>query len=88
MRLALPPALVMALLLASLGTQVAYILAPRRPPYLAKLGLSLLALLGGEGLAALGVGATLALGDLHPLHDLLLLAATQWFAARWAARRV
>jgi len=78
----------MGLLLASLGTQVAYIVAPRRPRYLAKLGLSLLAFLVGEGLAALGVGTTLALGDLHPVHDLLLLAASQWAAARWPASRV
>ncbi len=78
----------MGLLLASLGTQVACIVAPRRPRYLAKLMLSLLAFLAGEGLAALGVGAALALGDLHPVHDLLVLAAVQWAAARWSGRQL
>lgn len=86
--MSLPPALLMALLLAALGTQVSYIAAPRRPPYLAKLGLSILAILLGEGVAAAGIGAQLALGDLHPIHDGVLLIVFQWLAARPTRWRV
>lgn len=78
----------MALVLAALATQVAYIMAPRRPHYLAKLGLSILAFLLGEGLAALGVGAQLTLGDLHPVHDVVLLVLFQWLAAHSSGGRV
>ncbi len=87
MSLVVPPALLLAVLLALLGTQLAYVAAPRRPRYLAKLGVSLLAFLLGEGIAALGVAADLALGDLHIVHDLLFLLLGQWVASRWVAGR-
>jgi hypothetical protein len=69
-----------------LGTQVAYVIAPRRPHYLVRLGLSALALLLGELVAAAGLGQVLALGELHPATDLALLAAFQWFAGRVGRR--
>ena len=83
---AIPPAILPALLLILLGTQVAYVMAPRRPHYLVRLGTSALAVLLGEGVGAAGVGQALALGDLHPATDLALLAAFQWLAGRVAHR--
>jgi len=87
-RLAFPPVLLLAAILALLVTQVAAVLSPRRPPYLVKLSVSCAAFLAGEAAAALGVGAGVAVGDLHPLHDFGLAIAGQVLAARWAARRV
>jgi hypothetical protein len=83
---AIPPALLPALLLILLGTQVAYVIAPRHPHYLVRLGVSALALLLGELVGAAGLGQVLALGDLHPATDLALLAAFQWFAGRVGRR--
>ena len=82
----IPPVFVLALLLILLGTQLAYVVAPRAPHYLVRLGLSTLAVLLGEGLGAAGLGAALALGELHPLNDLALLVSLQWAAAWWARR--
>lgn len=84
---AVPPVFVLALLLILLGTQVAYLAAPRAPHYLVRLGLSALAVLLGEALALAGVGARLALGELHPVTDLALLLAVQWAGTRWLARQ-
>jgi hypothetical protein len=83
---AIPPVLVLAVLLILLGTQLAYVIAPRAPHYLVRLGLSALAVLLGEVLGAAGMGERLAVGQLHPVIDLLLLAMTQWGAGRWARR--
>jgi hypothetical protein len=83
---AIPPAILPALLLILLGTQVAYIMAPRRPHYLVRLGLSALAVLLGEVVGAAGLGQALALGELHPATDLALLAAFQWIAGRLGGR--
>jgi hypothetical protein len=69
-----------------LGTQVAYVTAPRRPHYLVRLGVSALALLLGELLGGVGLGQALALGDLHPATDLALLASFQWLAGRLGRR--
>jgi hypothetical protein len=80
------PALLLAMLLVLLGTQLAYVVAPRAPHYLVRLGLSLLALLAGEALGALGLGGHLAVGELHPINDLALLAALQWAGTRWIGR--
>jgi hypothetical protein len=32
------------------------------------------------------VGARLALGELHPVNDLVVLALVQWAATRWMRR--
>jgi hypothetical protein len=84
--LAIPPAFVLAALLILLGTQLAYVVAPRAPHYLVRLGLSTLAVLLGEGLSVLGLGARLTLGDLHPGTDLVVLVILQWAATQWAKR--
>ncbi len=87
MRLAFPPVFILALLVALIGTQAAYLGTPGRPNYLARLGLSVAAVGVGEALAVAGVGARLALGDLHLVNDLVLLALAQWGATRWARRQ-
>ena len=84
--IAIAPAFVLAALLILLGTQLAYIVAPRAPHYLVRLGLSTLAVLLGEGLSVLGLGARLTLGDLHPGTDLAVLVIIQWAATQWARR--
>ena len=87
MPIALPPVFALALLLVLLGTQVAYVVAPRAPHYLIRLGLSALAVLLGEALALIGVGGRLALGELHPVTDLAVLALLQWAGTRWLRRQ-
>jgi hypothetical protein len=82
----IPPVFVLATLLILLGTQLAYVVAPRAPHYLVRLGLSALAVLLGEGLGLAGVGARFALGELHPVNDLVVLAVLQWAATRWTGR--
>ena len=82
----IPPVFVLAILLILLGTQLAYLVAPRAPQYLPRLGLSTLAVLIGEALGLAGLGARLALGELHPINDLALLAILQWAATRWSRR--
>ena len=77
---------VLAALVILLGTQFAYVVAPRAPRYLIRLGLSALAVLLGEAFGVAGVGAQLALGELHPVNDLVALAIVQWAATRWARR--
>jgi hypothetical protein len=87
LRLAFPPVFILALLVALIGTQAAYLGTPGRLNYLARLGLSVAAVGAGEALAVVGVGARLALGDLHLVNDLVLLALAQWGATRWARRQ-
>jgi hypothetical protein len=82
----IPPVFVLATLVILLGTQVAYLVAPRAPHYLVRLGLSALAVLVGEASGLAGVGAPLALGELHPVNDLVVLAVLQWAATAWARR--
>ncbi|HEV3096453.1 MAG TPA: hypothetical protein VG104_04850 [Candidatus Dormibacteraeota bacterium] len=81
-----PPVFVLATLVILLGTQLAYIVAPRAPHYLVRLALSALAVLIGEGLGFAGVGARLTLGELHPVNDLAVLAVLQWAGTRWIRR--
>ena len=76
----LPPVLVLALLLILIGTQVSYIVAPRAPSYLVRLALNTAAVLTGEAVSLLGMGSRLALGELHPVIDVALLAVFQWLA--------
>lgn len=80
------PVFVLAMLVILLGTQLSYVVAPRAPHYLVRLGLSALAVLLGEALGVVGIGARLALGELHPVNDLVVLAAVQWAATRWMRR--
>ena len=87
MSLTVPPVFALALLLILLGTQVAYVVAPRAPHYLIRLGLSTLAVLLGEALALIGVGGRLALGELHPVTDVAVLALVQWAGTRWLRRQ-
>ena len=87
MSLTVPPVLALALLLILLGTQVAYVVAPRAPHYLIRLGLSTLAVLLGEALALIGVGGRLVLGELHPVTDVAVLALVQWAGTRWLRRQ-
>ncbi len=82
----IPPVFVLATLLILLGTQLAYLVAPRAPQYLTRLGLSTLAVLAGEALGIAGVGPRLALGELHPINDLAILAVLQWAVTRWTRR--
>jgi len=81
-----PPVFVLAMLVILLGTQLAYLVAPGAPRYLVRLGLSTLAVLLGEALGLAGVGARLAIGELHPINDLAVLALLQWLATRWIRR--
>jgi len=81
-----PPAFVLATLVILLGTQLAYVVAPRAPHYLIRLGLSALAVLVGEALGFAGVGARLTLGELHPVNDLAVLAILQWAGTRLIRR--
>ena len=81
-----PPVFVLATLVILLGTQLAYIMAPRAPHYLVRLAVSALAVLIGEGLGFAGVGARLTLGELHPVNDLAVLAVLQWAGTRWIRR--
>jgi hypothetical protein len=83
---AVPPALLLAALLALIGTQVASLIAPRRPPYAVRLAISAIAVLGGELLGMTGRG-WLAVGDLHPVLDAALIAAGQWAVTWWWAHR-
>ncbi len=82
----IPPVFVLATLVILLGTQLAYVVAPRAPHYLVRLGLSALAVLLGEALGLAGVGASLALGELHPVNDLVALVILQWGATQWVRR--
>jgi hypothetical protein len=82
----IPPVFVLAALVILLGTQLAYVLAPRAPHYLVRLGLSALAVLLGEAFGVAGLGAPLVIGDLHPVNDLVALAIVQWAATLWVRR--
>ena len=74
-------------MLILLGTQISYLVAPRAPHYLLRLVLSTLAVLTGEGLSLLGPAARLAVGELHPVADLALLALVQWAGTRFLRRQ-
>ena len=76
----------LATLVILLGTQLAYVVAPRAPHYLVRLGLSALAVLIGEALGFAGLGARLTVGELHPVNDLVALAILQWAGTRWIGR--
>jgi hypothetical protein len=81
-----PPVFVLATLVILLGTQLAYVVAPRAPHYLVRLAISALAVLVGEALGFAGIGARLTLGELHPVNDLAVLVVLQWAGTRWIRR--
>ncbi|MEO6797575.1 MAG: hypothetical protein ABI401_09815 [Candidatus Dormibacter sp.] len=83
---AFPPTFILAALLILLGTQVAYVIAPRAPQYLVRLGLSALAVLVGELVGSAGLAQRFALGDFHPATDLALLGVVQWLGGRLGSR--
>ncbi|GAC1484437.1 MAG: hypothetical protein PVSMB9_10300 [Candidatus Dormibacteria bacterium] len=83
---AIPPAFPLAVLLILLSTQLAYVIAPRAPHYLVRLGVSAVAVLLGELVGAAGLGQRLALGDLHPAIDVAFLFSLQWLAGRLSRR--
>ena len=87
MPVAIPPVLALAVLLILLGTQVAYLAAPRAPHYLVRLSLSVVGVLVGEALALVGLGSRLALGELHPATDIAVLTLLQWAGSRWLRRQ-
>ncbi|HEX3630591.1 MAG TPA: hypothetical protein VHW91_08980 [Candidatus Dormibacteraeota bacterium] len=87
MPVAVPPVVLLALLLILLTTQVSYLAAPRAPHYLVRLALSTLAVLLGEGISLLGPGARLAVGELHPVADLVLVVGLQWAGTRLLRRQ-
>jgi hypothetical protein len=82
----LSPALVLALLLAAIATQVAYMVRPGRPSYRWRLATGTGAILLAEVLGSLFFGRRLSFGDLHPLLDLLFLAVGQWLLIALASR--
>lgn len=73
----------LAILLVLLGTQVAYLVWPRRPNYLLRLAVSVAAFILGELAAIAGMGRHPAVGDLHPAVDLAFLAILQAGLTRW-----
>ena len=83
---AIPPAFLLAVLLILLSTQLAYVIAPRSPRYLVRLGISALAVLLGELVGSVGLGQRLALGELHPAIDVAFLLSFQWLAGRFGRR--
>jgi len=71
------PGLVLAALLVLLATQVTRLVAPRRGPYAWTLLLSVAGLVSGELIAASGHLDRPAVGVVHPLADVLVIAAVQ-----------
>jgi hypothetical protein len=71
------PGLVLAVLLVLILTQVVRLVLPGRGPYLWTLLLSMAGLAGGEVLAASGHLNAVAVGVLHPLSDVLIIAVLQ-----------
>jgi hypothetical protein len=71
------PGLVLALVLVAIATQVAWVLVPRGGPYAWRLLLSVAGLMAGEMFASGGHLAIPSVGVLHPLADLLGIAALQ-----------
>jgi hypothetical protein len=80
------PGLVLAVLLVLILTQVVRLVLPGRGPYLWTLLLSVAGLAGGEVLAASGHLNALAVGVLHPVADVLIIAVLQGAGAVVAGR--
>lgn len=71
------PGLVLACVLVAIATQAAWVLMPRGGPYGWRLLLSIAGLVAGETFASGGHLVTPNLGMLHPLADVLGIAALQ-----------
>ena len=71
------PGLVLAALLVLLATQITRVVSPRRAPYAWTLLLSVAGLVIGELIAASGHLDGLAIGVVHPVADVLCIAAVQ-----------
>jgi len=71
------PGLVLAALLVLLATQVVRVVAPGRGPYAWTLLLSVAGLVTGELVAASGHLDGAAVGVVHPVADVLVIAAVQ-----------
>jgi hypothetical protein len=80
------PGLVLAVLLVLVFTQVARVILPGRGPYLWTLALSVAGLVAGEVLAASGHLNGASIGVLHPVADVLAIAALQAAGAVVASR--
>jgi hypothetical protein len=71
------PGLVLAAMLVRRATQVARVVAPGRGPYAWTLLLSVAGMVTGELLAASGHLDVAAVGVLHPVADVLVIAVVQ-----------
>lgn len=71
------PGLVLAVFLVAVATQLTRVAIPERGPYVWTLLLSVAGLVGGELLAASGPLANPAVGVIHPLADLAVIAVLQ-----------
>lgn len=80
------PGLVLALLLVMVLTQVVRVILPGRGPYLWTLLLSAAGLVAGEVLAASGHLNAPAVGVIHPLADVVVIAVLQGAGALVAGR--
>lgn len=80
------PGLVLAILLVLILTQVVRVVVPGRGPYLWTLLLSLAGLVAGEVLAASGHFNAPSVGVIHPVADVLVIAALQGAGALIAGR--
>ena len=83
----LSPGLILAVLLVLLTAQVVRLVLPGRGPYLWTVVLSAAGLVAGEVIAASGHLSSPALGVLHPLADLVVIAALQAAGAVITTRR-
>jgi hypothetical protein len=81
------PGLILAVLLVLVTTQVVRLVLPGRGPYLWTLLLSVAGLVVGEVIAASGHLNAPALGVLHPLADVAVIALLQAAGAVIAGRR-
>ena len=71
------PGLILAVLLVLILTQVVRVVLPGRGPYLWTLLLSVAGLVAGEVVASSGHLSGPAVGVLHPVADILVIAALQ-----------
>jgi len=83
----LSPGLILALLIVLVTAQVVRLVLPGRGPYLWTFLLSAAGLIAGEVIAASGHLNAPALGVLHPVADLVVIALLQAAGAVIATRR-
>jgi len=83
----LSPGLILAVLIVLVTAQLVRLVLPGRGPYLWTFLLSAAGLIAGEVIAASGHLNAPALGVLHPLADLVVIAVLQAAGAVIATRR-